>query len=117
MSGGSEDTGLTRLEGFFVPLQRHWQATVMGTPADVEYLYRQTGRRPDFTGFFDRGQTSIRLAGSVFLEEIDLEGSTTGRWKLMLKAEFNHDSAHVDDLPDRLAAGDLPHINTVRSTR
>lgn len=102
------NAGLTRLEGVFVPLQRHWIATVMDTPEDVAYLYEQTGRKPDFTGFFDRGQTSIRLAGAVFLEELNIANRPTGQWKLLLKNEINHGFAHTDDLAARLAVGDLP---------
>lgn len=108
--------GLSRLEGFFVPLQRHWVATNMDTPKDVDYLYRRTGRKPDFTGLFDRGKTSIRLAGSVFLEEVDLAGSPTGRWNLVLKGEFSGEFAHTDDLAARLRAGDLPLVNTSKET-
>lgn len=106
------DAGLTRLEGVFVPLQRHWIATVMDTPEDVAYLYEQTGRKPDFTGFFDRGQTSIRLAGAVFLEELNTASRPTGKWKLLLKNEINHGFAHTDDLADLLAVGDLPRNGT-----
>jgi hypothetical protein len=100
--------GLTRLEGVLVPLQRHWIATVMDTPEDVAYLYERTGRKPDFTGFFDRGQTSIRLAGAVFLEELNIANRPTGQWKLLLKNEINHAFAHTDDLAARLCVGDLP---------
>jgi hypothetical protein len=109
-TGGS---GLTRLEGVLVPLQRHWIATVMDTPEDVAYLYEQTGRKSDFTGFFDRGQTSIRLAGAVFLEELNIANRPTGQWKLLLKNELNHAFAHTDDLAARLAVGDLPRNGTV----
>lgn len=112
----TDNQPLSRLDGVFVPLQRHWRATNMDTPGDVDYLYQQTGRKPDWNGFFDRGPTSIRLAGSVFLEELDLAGNPTGRWELVLKGEFSERFAHTDDLAARLRAGDLPLINTGRGT-
>ncbi|WP_427174634.1 hypothetical protein [Arthrobacter sp. 92] len=106
------DAGLTRMQGVFVPLQRHWIATVMDTPEDVLYLYERTGRKPDFTGFFDRGLSSIRLAGSVFFEELNAVGRPTGMWKLLLKNEMNDGFAHADDLAARLAVGDLSRNGT-----
>jgi hypothetical protein len=80
-----------------------WKPSTRTPPNDVAHLNERTGRGPDFIGFFDRGPTSIRLAGSVLLEELDKANKPTGRWELLLKDEFNDRFVHTDDLADFLA--------------